>query len=106
MWCKQTFGLINEAGVLENDIVCDNYETANQIARLTYGDKAIAVDSTQYAITVGDKYVDGRFTRDEIEIAKIPTEADQIAIITAENTAMKERLSLSENVINDIILNN
>ena len=105
MWIKQTFGLINETGVVENDIVCDNYEVANQIARLNYGNGAIAVDSTQHAITKGDSYIDGVFFRNEVELARIPTETENIAILTTENNALKERLTLSENVINDIILN-
>ena len=37
MWCNQIFSLIND-NKIQNTIVCDNYEVANQIARTTYGD--------------------------------------------------------------------
>ena len=60
MWCNQIFSLIcNET--VQNIIVCDNYEVANQIARMTYGNDAIAVDTTQYPLSIGDKYIDGIF---------------------------------------------
>ena len=35
MWCNQIFSLINEDKI-KNTIVCDNYEVANQIAKITY----------------------------------------------------------------------
>lgn len=49
MYVKQTFAIIKDE-VIKQDIVCDNYELANQLARKVYGDDAIAVDSTQYPI--------------------------------------------------------
>jgi len=46
---------------IKNVIVCDNYELANQLARLTYGEKALARECTQYPVSIGDKFVDGIF---------------------------------------------
>lgn len=60
MWCNQIFSLISEDEV-KNIIVCDNFEVANQIARVQYGDNAIAVDTTQYPISAGCQYVNGIF---------------------------------------------
>ena len=60
MYVKQTFAIVL-GETIKQDIVCDNYELANQLARTVYGDDAIAVDSTQYPIDVGDKYIDGYF---------------------------------------------
>ena len=60
MYVKQTFAII-QGETIKQDIVCDNYELANQLARSVYGDDAIAVESTQYPISEGDKYIDGYF---------------------------------------------
>lgn len=60
MYIKQTFALI-KGEVIKQDIVCDNYEMANQLARRVYGEDAIAVDSTQYPVSEGDYYIDGNF---------------------------------------------
>ena len=60
MYIKQTFAII-QGETIKQDIVCDNYELANQLARNVYGEGAIAVDSTQYPISEGDKYIDGYF---------------------------------------------
>lgn len=60
MWCKQTFAIVLNEKVV-NDIVCDNYTLANDLARSQYGDKAFAVDSTQYPASIGDYYKNGTF---------------------------------------------
>ena len=60
MYVKQTFAII-QGETIKNDIVCDNYELANQLARNVYGEDAIAVESTQYPISIGDKYINGLF---------------------------------------------
>ncbi len=60
MYIKQTFAIIKDE-TIKQDIVCDNYELANQLARNVYGEDAIAVESTQYPISEGDKYIDGYF---------------------------------------------
>ncbi len=60
MWCNQIFSLIAD-GTIQNIIVCDNYETANQIARMQYGDSAFAEDTTQYPVSAGCKYINKIF---------------------------------------------
>lgn len=60
MYIKQTFALI-QGEIIKQDIVCDNYEVANQLARSVYGEDAIAVDSTQYPVSEGDYYINGNF---------------------------------------------
>ena len=91
MWCNQVFSEINE-GEVKNIIVCDNYEAANYLARCTYGDEAFAVDTTQYPLRIGDKYIDGRFFRlaveeggEEKEIFANPTEKQAIDELTIDN---------------------
>lgn len=79
-------------GTVQNVMVCDNYELANQLSRMSYGDDAFAVDCMQYSCTIGDKYHDGMFFREidnaEIPIEYIPTEKEQIATLTAKNMAL------------------
>lgn len=67
-----------------NRFECDNYEKANIMARAALGDDAFAVDTSNYATVIGDKYDRGIFytifedgTLQEIEY--IPTDADKIS---------------------------
>lgn len=86
MWCNQIFSLINN-NKIQNTIVCDNYETANQIARITYGDDAIAVDTTLYPVSIGDDYIDGTFYKDGEIIKRNLTEEERIAELNEQLTA-------------------
>lgn len=109
MWCNQIFSLIKPVdGVneIQNIIVCDNYEVANQIARLNYGGDAYAVDTTYYPLTIGCKHVGGKFYSKDgtTEIPKNPTAEEQVEQVKAENTALEERLALAESAINMLLL--
>lgn len=91
MWCNQIFAQIND-NKIQNIIVCDNYEMANYLARCTYGENAIAVDTTLYPVGIGDLYEDGKFYRitneetdERVEIIRNPTEAEQIEKIQYES---------------------
>lgn len=75
MWCNQIFSLIYKDTV-QNIIVCDNYELANQIARLQLGNSAYAIDTTHYPLSIGDKHINGVFYMD-----------DGVTIIQKTNTA-------------------
>lgn len=46
---------------VKNVMVCANYEKANQITRLTYGEDAFAVDCQYYGVNPGDYYKDSTF---------------------------------------------
>lgn len=85
MWCNQIFSLLsltNEEDkeyTIQNIIVCDNYETASQIARAAYGDAAIAADTTQYALSVGYTYKNGEYyDNGGAVIMRNPTESENI----------------------------
>lgn len=88
MWINQIFSLINE-NEIQNIIVCDNYEVANQIARASYGETAYAVDTTLYPVGIGYKHIDGFFydTSDNLVEAN-PTEAEEIANLKNLNTSL------------------
>lgn len=55
MLVHQVFAMISEETV-QNVVVADNYEDANQVTRAVYGDDAVAVDCLQYPCQIGDKY--------------------------------------------------
>lgn len=104
MWCNQIFSLIND-NTVQNIIVCDNYEIANQIAKAQYGDAAMAVDTTYYPLQQGCRYVDGIFYEADgvTVIDRNPTHEEEIAALQADNATMTEylvdldyRLSLKE----------
>ena len=86
MWCNQIFSLINEDKI-KNTIVCDSYEVANQIAKITYGDNAFAVDTTLYPVNIGDDYINGLFYRDGELIERNPTEEERITELNNQLTA-------------------
>lgn len=105
MWCNQIFALISvdEAGKgkVENIIVCDNIEWANQTARSLYGDTALALDTTWYPLKIGDHYIDGRFysSDDGSEIKKNLTEEERIALLQEENIFLKEQQAEQDEMI-------
>lgn len=71
MWCNQIFSLIDGQRTIQNIIVADNYEIANQLARQFYGENAYSVDTTFYPVSIGCKHIDGIFY-DESEEIEIP----------------------------------
>ena len=77
MWCNQIFSLINNNKV-QNTIVCDNYEVANQTAKIRYGNEAFAIDTTLYPVQTNDDYIDGNFYRDNKIINRNLTEKEEI----------------------------
>lgn len=103
MWCNQIFALIamqEQAGQVQNLIVCDNYELANQLAREYYGEAAIALDTTQYPLKIGDLYQNGRFfSVFGDEIFRNPTEAEKIARLQAENISLREQQVEQDEII-------
>lgn len=85
-----------EQQVVANICVCDNYEVANQIARMTYGDDAIAVDTTLYPLTIGDLYRDGGFYRGDILIPPNPTEEQRVSALEFQTAASEEQRAEAE----------
>lgn len=104
MWCNQIFALISAAdtgkGKVENLIVCDNIEWANQAARQLYGDTAFALDTTLYPLKIGDGYENGKFYDSAgIEIEKNLSEAEKIAVLQEENILLKEQQAEQDEMI-------
>lgn len=91
MYCKQTFAIIKDETV-KNDMVCSNYETANQLARQLYGSDAFAVDSTQYPIGIGYRFKNNHFYYEDgvTLVPRTPTNEEAIASLQSENKELTE----------------
>lgn len=100
MWCNQIFSLINN-GTIQNIVVCDNYETANQLSRSMFGNNALAVDTTLYPVAIGDSYISGKFYRDGVEIPANPTEAREIEILQEITSELQSMTSDIEEALCD-----
>ena len=95
MIVHQVYAIIFEE-IVQNIIVCDNYELANQIARGTYGDSAIAVDCLQYPCMIGGTYKDGKFYDLEgNEVAYVPTQEEQVQTLQNVNELLYKTAKLS-----------
>ena len=62
---QRIWAQIDEDGVVQNRMVCDNYEDANYVTRCTYGEKALAVEINLWDVSEGCKYIDGTFYHEE-----------------------------------------
>lgn len=98
MLIHEVFAQISE-GEVKNIFVCDNYPTADYLTKCTYGPEAFAVSALQYACGAGDKYHDGCFYRldpdtgEEVQIPYIPTQEQQVKVLSAENAALQQQLT-------------
>ena len=81
-------------GKVQNTALFDNYEDANVITRIVYGQDAFAVDISQYPTGIGDLYHDGRFwrvvenedgTTKEEEVPYYPTQEQEVQMLKAQN---------------------
>lgn len=99
MIVHQLFAQIYD-GIVQNVIVCDNYEMANYLARASYGDVAFAVDCLQYPCGIGDHYHNGAFWTVgedgfDVPIEPIPTQEQQVAaLMDSQNSAAELLLDL------------
>ena len=92
MIVHEVFAEISE-GIVQNIMVCEDYELANYISRCTYGEEAFAVDCLQYPCAIGDRYHDGRFWHvaedgTEKEIEHVTTQEQQIASLQILNNEL------------------
>lgn len=95
MIVHQVFAIVYKE-IVQNIIVCDNYELANQLARGTYGNEAIAVDCLQYRCFKDCKYKDGKFyDLEDKEIPYVPTQEQQVATLQQMNKILYKVAKLS-----------
>ncbi len=90
MWCNQIFSLIKD-NIIQNIIVADNYEVASQIAIDQFGKDAIAVDTTQFPLVIGYKYINGAFFEEDGEtVVNRNLTADETAAMALQKTEALE----------------
>ena len=82
-----------------DNVIVSNPHNATKIANSKGG---ISVYADRYPIQAGDTYTDSKFFRDGIEVNRIPTPEEQIAVERARNLEQDE--ILLENTIEIIEL--
>lgn len=85
MLVHQVFAMVLDQEV-KNIMVCDNYELANELARVMYGEAAIAVDCLQYPCSPKDQYINGEFYYKDsgVKVERRPTEDERISELEAQ----------------------
>lgn len=103
MWCNQIFSLISLVegkNTIQNLIVCDNYEVANNIAKLNYGESAFAVDTTLTPVKIGNTYLGGLFYDGESIVLPNPATDQKLSVLEIQQAELAidtdYRLSLIE----------
>lgn len=80
-----------------NVAVCEDYHSANELAKMCYDDTAIAVQCNQVSCHINDVYRDGAFytvkNGEEVVIQPLPTEADEIQTIKCDNEITASELT-------------
>lgn len=97
MYCTQTFSLLtpDEGGerIIKNIIVADDFELANRIANRQYGCGAIAIDTTDYPVRIGDIWKDGVFYHLGAVVPKNPSYDEQIAELRQSNIKLQNDIA-------------
>ena len=101
---QRTFAFIDNA-IVKNIIVCDNYQTADSLAKNVIGLKAFAVEVTQIQTTIGDGYFDGFFRNSDGEIIhSLPTAEQEVVALKTENEALKASQASQDELIMSLML--
>ena len=98
MWCTQNFAIIANERV-ENIMVCDDYDIANQLAKSMCGENAIAIDVSHIGVEIGDAYRDGQFYKGDEVIKPFPTVEELINKLRGDTSNLEEAAcDLDENI--------
>lgn len=96
MVCHEVFALISDNEV-KNVIVGDFYN-CNEIARIEYGEDAVAVEVTQYPVQSGDSYENGNFYRivdgKKVSIDPVPTDSQKLDMLMSDNAELSKYVEL------------
>ena len=84
---QRVWAQIDEDGIVQNRIICDDYEMANYLSRCTYGESAIAIEINNWNVSIGDKYIDNVFYKDDgiTKCEYIPDVEEEVTKLTEEN---------------------
>ena len=92
MIAQRIWALISE-NTVQNTIVCKTYPAADELAKLTLGIDAFAVEITQIPTSIGHSYENGIFTDGQgNEINPLPTAEEEVISLKAKNSALETDL--------------
>lgn len=95
---QRVWAQIDDKGIVQNTIVCDDYETANFLSRCSYGEQAIAVQINNWSVGIGNRYIDGVFYRvnpdtgELTKVAYVPDVEDEVKVNTSDITSAQEAI--------------
>ena len=91
--------------IIENGIVINIIETgSNGINGIQLPLNQILWDCTQYAVGIGDKFVDGTFYRENEPVKYIPSTEEKVAQLEYEKEQLKKELETTKAIANDLLL--
>lgn len=92
--------------IIENGVVINIIETgSNGINGIQLPLNQILWDCTQYAVGIGDKFIDGVFYRENEPVKYIPSTEEKVLMLESENKQLKEELSTTKAITNDLLKN-
>lgn len=93
--------------IIENGTVINIIETGNNgINGIQVPLNQVLWDCTQYAVDIGDKFIDGVFYRENEPVKYIPSTEEKIAQLEVEKEQLKQELSATKTITNDLLINN
>ena len=93
--------------IIENGTVINIIETgSNGINGIQLPINQTLWDCTQYAVGIGDKFIDGVFYRENERVEYIPSTEEKVAQLEAEKEQLKQELSTTKAITNDLLLQN
>lgn len=93
------WALIHEDEV-KNTIICDNYQTADGLAKNIINHSAFAIEITQIPTSIGHSYVDGVFKDLKGNIVDpLPTTEQEVVTLRTENETLNQALTESTMLI-------
>lgn len=99
MIIHQTFAFILDSEV-KQIICCETYGIADQLAKNMLGNKAYAVDVTQYRVTSGYKYIDGVFYDfNNNKVIRENTAEEDVKIAKTRCNELEEELNSQSDVL-------
>lgn len=86
--------------IIENGVVINIIETGNNgVNGIQLPLNQILWDCTQYAVGIGDKFIDGVFYRENERVEYIPSTEEKVAQLEAENKQL-------QTIANDLLFQN
>ena len=91
--------------IIENGIVINIIETGNNgVNGIQLPLNQILWDCTQYAVGIGDKFIDGVFYRENEPVKYIPSTEEKVAQLEYEKEQLKKELETTKAIANDLLL--